>query len=107
MVFVGERFYVGLIGREIFGRHDYDLTGEAVAEGVQRRSLFAGIGFGAGGVLGVGSVDFGSVWSRHLCVLSIWYSGVGSGEGSGGSGRWLKGGGFRFEFTYDRIIGSG
>jgi len=36
------------------------LAGEAVAEGVQGRLLFAGFGFRAGGVLRVGSVDFDS-----------------------------------------------
>ena len=40
-----------LISLEIFCRHDYDLAGESVAEGVQGGSLIAGFGFGAGGVL--------------------------------------------------------
>src|ERR1700733_3206994 len=103
MVLVGERFHVGLIGGEVLRRHDYDLAGEAVAEGVQGGSLFAGLGFGAGGVLGVGPVNFGSMWCRHLCVLSIWYSGAGSGEGSGGSGRWLKTPGLGFGSRWDRL----
>ena len=32
---VGERGAVGTVGLQIFGRHDDDLAGEAVAEGVQ------------------------------------------------------------------------
>lgn len=47
---------MGLISREVFVGHDDKLAGEAVAEGVEGRSAFTGVGFGAGGVLGVGSV---------------------------------------------------
>ena len=49
-------------GFEALGGHDYDLAGESVTESVERRLVFAGGGFGAGGVLRVGSVDFDAVW---------------------------------------------
>ncbi len=48
---------MGLISLGIIGGNDYDLAGEAVTEGVQGRCLFAGLGFGSGGVLGVCAVD--------------------------------------------------
>jgi hypothetical protein len=57
---VGEGFYVLLVGGEVFAWHHYDLAGEAVAESVLRRFLFAGFGPGSGGVLGVGPIDSGS-----------------------------------------------
>ncbi len=44
---VGEGFYVLLVGGEILVGHHYDLAGQAVAEGVLGRSLFAFAGFGA------------------------------------------------------------
>jgi hypothetical protein len=47
-----------LISLEIFGGHDDDLAGESVAEGVEGGALLAGFGFGACGVLRIGSVDF-------------------------------------------------
>jgi hypothetical protein len=39
---------------------DDDMAGESMAEGVEGGALFAGGGAGAGGVLGVGAVDFGA-----------------------------------------------
>jgi hypothetical protein len=72
VVFVVERFYVRPIGIEVFRGHDHDLAGQAVAEGVQRRTLFAGFGLGAGGVLGVLLIDLGSIDFRgcHNAILS-------------------------------------
>ena len=57
LVFVEELAAVGLVGGGVFGGEDGGGGGEAVAEGVQRRTLFAGFGARAGGVLGVGAVD--------------------------------------------------
>jgi len=61
VVFVDERIDVAAVGFEVFAGEDNDLSGESVAERVERGALFAGLGFGPGGVLGVGPVDGGSV----------------------------------------------
>ena len=58
-----------LVKFEIFVGHDDELAGESVFHGVHGRSLFAGFGFGAGGVQGVGSVDFGAIGCRHFRIL--------------------------------------
>ena len=57
VVFGGESLDVLLIGIEVVGGKDDDLAGESVPECVQGRSLFAGFGFGAGGMLCVCFVD--------------------------------------------------
>jgi len=61
LVFVLEGFFVGLIKLEVFGGHDDELAGDAVFHGVEAGSLLAGFGFGAGGVLGIPPINFGSV----------------------------------------------
>jgi len=61
LVFVGELAAVLLVGGRIFGGQDRGVGGEAVAERVLRRTLFAGAGARAGGVLGVGAVGGGAV----------------------------------------------
>src|SRR6266446_1196095 len=48
-----------LVGDEILGGQDDGLAGEAVTIGVQGRSLFAGFGFGAGGMSRVGAIAGG------------------------------------------------
>jgi hypothetical protein len=82
---------MGLISLEIFSRHDNDLAGESMAESVEGRFLFAGVGFGAGGVLGIcpinfGAVGFGAVWYRHW-LTSLVHSIGGRGERVDGNGR--------------------
>jgi len=54
-------FAVTLIGNEIVGGQDDGVASEAVAKGVERRALLAGVGAGAGGVLGVGPICFGAM----------------------------------------------
>ena len=81
---------MGLIRLKVFGGHDDELAGESEFQGVEAGSLLAGFGFGAGGVLGVRSinfcsVDFRAVWCRHLRVLSLLYSIGGIAEGLSGS----------------------
>jgi hypothetical protein len=51
---------VVLVGGVVLGGKDDDVAGESMAEGVEGGALFAGWGAGAGGVLGVGAVDFGA-----------------------------------------------
>ncbi len=57
---VKEAAGVVLVGGVVLGGKDDDVAGESMAEGVEGGALFAGWGAGAGGVLGVGSVDFGA-----------------------------------------------
>ncbi len=60
-VVLGEELLeVVLVGGEILGGEDGGAAGEAVLEGVEGRAVFAGVGAGAGGVLGVGAVDGGA-----------------------------------------------
>jgi hypothetical protein len=61
MVFVYEIVDMALVGLEVVGGEDDGLAGEAMAEGVEGGAAFAGFGSGAGRVLRIGSVDFGSV----------------------------------------------
>ena len=60
---------MGFIILKIVVRHDDGFTGESVAEGVDGGALFASLGFGAGGVEGVGPVSFISRW--HECHLIV------------------------------------
>ena len=60
---------MGLIEFEVFVGHDDELAGESMAKGVLGRAAFAGFGFGAGGVLGVGAVDFDAIGCRHFRIL--------------------------------------
>jgi len=48
---------VVLVGGCVFGGEDRGLSGKAVAQSVERRTLFAGIGARAGGMLGIGAID--------------------------------------------------
>ena len=56
-----EALGVGLVGGVVFRGQDNDVSGESVAKGVERRTLFAGVGAGARGVQRVGPVDYGAV----------------------------------------------
>ena len=67
LVFVEELAAVGFISGGIFGGKDDGLGGEAVAEGVEGRALFAGFGARAGGVLGVGVIDGGAIYGGPIC----------------------------------------
>src|SRR5580658_6699819 len=78
---------MGLIGLEIFVRHDDQLAGESVAESVEGRSQFAGLGAGAGGITGVGFIAFGN---GHDVLLRSGSSMGFGGEGADENGRWLK-----------------
>jgi len=64
LVFVEELAAVGFVGGAVLGGEDGRGGGEAVAEGVERGALFAGIGARTGRVLGVGAVDGRAVDGR-------------------------------------------
>jgi hypothetical protein len=51
-----------LVGGVVLRRQDDDVASEPMAESVEGGALFAGRGAGAGGVLGVGAIDFGASW---------------------------------------------
>ena len=57
LVFVDELAAVFLVSDWILRGQDRGAGGQAVAECVKRRTLFAGIGTRAGGMLGVGAID--------------------------------------------------
>jgi hypothetical protein len=56
LVFVEELAAMALVGGAIFGSEDGIAAGEAMIEGIQGRTLFAGGGAGSGGEKGVGAV---------------------------------------------------
>lgn len=56
-VFIEELAAVLFVRARVFGRQDGCSGREAVGEGVERRTLFAGFGARAGGMLGVGAID--------------------------------------------------
>jgi len=58
---VKEAAGVALVGGVILRRQDDDVAGETMAESVEAGTLFAGRGAGAGGVPGVGAIDFGAM----------------------------------------------
>lgn len=57
VVFVEEAAAMVFIGRRVFGGEDCGGGGQAVAQGVERRTLLAGIGARAGRVSGICPVD--------------------------------------------------
>lgn len=61
LVLVEKLLDVAREGGRVLGREDGGASGEAVAQGVKRRSLFAGVGARAGGALGICSVGGGAV----------------------------------------------
>src|ERR1700687_5920992 len=68
---VEERAGLALVGGEVLFRHDDDLAGESMAKGVERRTLFAGVGARAGGVLGIGAVCDGAAGFGLFCFGGI------------------------------------
>ena len=74
---VEETFGEMLVGGEVLGGEDDGVAGEAVAERVERRSLFAGFGLGASGVSGIRAIALGVQAAR-------WF--VDRNHGAGGSG---------------------
>ena len=60
--FGGEAAEVSVVGIVILVGHDDDMAGESVTEGVECGALLAFGSYGAGGVLRVTAIDFGSVW---------------------------------------------
>ena len=60
-VSVAEVLAMGFELGQLFGGENEDLAGESVTMGVQASAPLAVVGFGAGGVLGICPVDFGSV----------------------------------------------
>src|SRR5438067_6681153 len=60
-VFAQERLGVALVGRVVLSGQDDGLASEAMAQSVEGGALFAGLGAGAGGLLGVRAVDGGAV----------------------------------------------
>jgi hypothetical protein len=56
LVFVEEAAAMGVEGGLVFGGEDGGSGRQAVAQGVERRTLLAGWGTGTGGVLGVAAV---------------------------------------------------
>ncbi len=61
LVFVDELAAVFLVSDWILRGQDGGLGGQAVAEGVERGTLFTGVGARAGGMLGVGAIDGGAI----------------------------------------------
>ena len=57
LVFVQELAAMGFVGVSVLGGENGRGGGKAMAQGVERGALFAGLGAGAGGVLGVGAID--------------------------------------------------
>ena len=62
LVFRCEAAEVSVVGVVILVGHDDDMAGESVAEGVERGALLTFGSYGAGGILRVTAIDFGSVW---------------------------------------------
>jgi len=58
---IEEAVGVALVSGVVLCGQNDGVAGEAMAEGVQLRALFAGVGAGAGGFLGIGLVDGGAV----------------------------------------------
>jgi hypothetical protein len=83
VVFVAEGVAVGAVGVEVFAGEDDDLAGESVPEGVERRALLSGGGFGASGVAGVLAVGFGSLRGCHIDFEIAW-GGVAEGRTESG-----------------------
>ncbi len=59
LVLIEELLDVALVGFGVLGGQDGGAGGEAMAQRVERRTLLARFGAGAGGVRGVGAVDGG------------------------------------------------
>ncbi len=68
LVLVEEAAAMGFEGGRVFRGEDGGGGGQAVAQGVERRTLLAGWGARAGGVLGVGAVDGGAGTRGWLLV---------------------------------------
>jgi hypothetical protein len=84
LVFEEEPLAVGLVSDQVIGGEDDGLAGESVAESVEGRTLFAGFGARAGGVLGIGAVDGRAIggwgcWWMVAGGLVIWLCGGGGG----------------------------
>jgi hypothetical protein len=64
---------VPLLGCQVRLRHDDDLSGSSVTEGVQGKFLFAGFGYGAARLISdrFGVMRFLSVWFYHRGDLSV------------------------------------
>ena len=74
LVFVEKLAAVALVGGGVLGGEDRGATGEAVREGIEGRTQFAGGGAGSGGALGVGAVDGGAERKRER-GLGIYHRG--------------------------------
>src|SRR5450432_3418411 len=61
LVFVDELAAVALVGGQVLGGEDGCACGESMTDCVKRRTLFAGGGAGAGGVLGICAINGGAV----------------------------------------------
>jgi hypothetical protein len=60
-VFIFELSVVLLVGGWVFGGEDGGAGRESMSESVERRTLFAGFGSRAGGMLRIRAIDGGSV----------------------------------------------
>ena len=74
-----------LVRGRVFGGEDCRAAGQAVSESVERRTLFAGFGSRAGGMLGIRAIDCraidcvglgwdGAVAVEAMCVTWHWNS---------------------------------
>ncbi len=68
LVFIEESPRVALVCGYVFGGQDDGLAGEAVAERVQFRALLAGLGAWAGGMLGIFSVNGGTIGGAVVAI---------------------------------------
>lgn len=66
-VLIEKLLEVALEGGRVLGGQDGGLSGQAMPERVQRRSLLAGLGAGAGRIPGVGAIDGGAIGSWSGC----------------------------------------
>ena len=60
LILIEKLLEVALVGFGVLGGQDSGLGSETMAQRVAGRTLFAGFGARAGGVLGVGAVDSGA-----------------------------------------------
>ena len=69
MVLIEKFFAVGLLGSDVVGWQDDGLAGESMAQRVEGRALFAGLGSRAGGVLGVRPIYFSASSDIAIGIL--------------------------------------
>jgi hypothetical protein len=64
-----EGFDEGVVGLHVFARHENDLARGSGTESVHGRDLFAFRRFRAGGLAGIGAIDFGALFFGEVLHL--------------------------------------